>query len=75
MRLLILTRPAEFLACLPIETCTSYSPDFDQYLYNGRYRIQPQNIQVYGNGVSKASYIDWIVDYNQQLGHQTAQMH
>ena len=68
MRLLILTRPAEFFSLFADRDLYKYDVDFDQYLYNGRYRIQPQNIQVYGNGISKASYIDWIVDYNQQLG-------
>jgi hypothetical protein len=68
MRLLILTRPAEFFSLFADRDLYKYSAEFDQYLYNGRYRIQPQNIQVYGNGVSKASYINWIIDYNQQLG-------
>jgi hypothetical protein len=68
MRLLILTRPAEFFSLFADRDLYKYSTELDQYLYNGRYRIQPQNIQVYGNGTSKASYINWIVDYNQQLG-------
>ena len=68
MRLLVLTRPAEFFSLFADRDLYKYDAEFDQYLYNGRYRIQPQNIQVYGNGVSKASYINWIVDYNQQLG-------
>jgi hypothetical protein len=68
MRLLALTRPAEFFSLFADRDLYRYNTEFDQYLYNGRYRIQPQNIQVYGNGVSKASYINWIVDYNQQLG-------
>lgn len=68
MRLLVLTRPAEFFSLFADRDLYRYSAEFDQYLYNGRYRIQPQNIQVYGNGTSKASYIDWIVDYNQQSG-------
>ena len=68
MRLLILTRPAEFFSLFADRSLYKYSAELDQYLYNGRYRIQPQNIEVYGNGVSKASYINWIVDYNQQLG-------
>jgi len=68
MRLLLLTRPAEFFSLFADRDLYKYDADLDQYLYNGRYRIQPQNIQVYGNGVSKASYINWIVDYNQQLG-------
>ena len=67
MRLLVLTRPAEFFSLFADRDLYRYSAEFDQYLYNGRYRIQPQNIEVYGNGVSKASYINWIVDYNQQL--------
>jgi hypothetical protein len=67
MRLLVLTRPAEFFSLFADRDLYRYNAEFDQYLYNGRYRIQPQNIEVYGNGVSKASYIDWIVDYNQQL--------
>ena len=66
MRLLLLTRPAEFFSLFADRDLYRYSPEFDQYLYNGRYRIQPENIQVYGAGVSKASYINWIVDYNQQ---------
>ena len=68
MRLLILTRPAEFFSLFADRDLYRYNPEFDQYLYNGRYRIEPASIQVYGNGVSKASYINWIVDYNQQLG-------
>jgi len=68
MRLLSLTRPAEFFSLFADRDLYRYNADFDQYLYNGRYRIRPQDIQVYGNGNSKASYINWIVDYNQQLG-------
>ena len=68
MRLLVLTRPAEFFSLFADRDLYKYDAEFDQYLYNGRYRIQPQNIQIYGNGISKASYINWIIDYNQQLG-------
>lgn len=68
MRLLALTRPAEFFSLFVDRDLYRYNPAFDQYLYNNRYRINPSEIQIYGSGVSKASYIDWIVDYNQQLG-------
>ena len=68
MRLLALTRPAEFFSLFADRDLYRYNAEFDQYLYNGRYRINPGEIQVYGNGVSKASYINWIVDYNQLLG-------
>jgi hypothetical protein len=72
MRLLAITRPAEFFSLFADRDLYRYNAEFDQYLYNGRYRIQAQNIQVYGNGTSKASYINWIVDYNQQLGFNSA---
>jgi hypothetical protein len=48
-----------------------YDFELEQYLYNGRYRLDANGIEVYGNGVSKASYIDWIVDYNRQLGRNS----
>jgi len=67
MRLLILTRPAEFFSLFADRDLYKHSAEFDQYLYNGRYRLRPQDVQVVGNGVSKASYINWIVDYNQQF--------
>jgi hypothetical protein len=68
MRLLALTRPAEFFALFADRDLYRYNAELGQYLYNGRYRLDANGIQVYGNGVSKASYINWIVDYNQQLG-------
>jgi len=68
MRLLILTRPAEFFGLFADRDLYKFDTQFDQYLYNGRYRLRSQDIEIYGNGVSKASYINWIVDYNQQSG-------
>ena len=68
MRLLALTRPAKFFALFADRDLYKYNTDFDQYLYNNRYRLNARDIEVYGNGVSKASYINWIVDYNRQSG-------
>ena len=69
MRLLAVTRPAEFFSLFADRDLYKYSAEFDQYLYNGRYRINAgQLAPLYGSGTSKASYIDWIIDYNQQLG-------
>jgi len=68
MRLLALTRPAEFFSLFADRDLYRYDTDLGQYLYNDRYRLDANGIEVYGNGVSKASYINWIVDYNQQLG-------
>ena len=71
MRLLALTRPAEFFSLFADRDLYKFSAEFDQYLYNGRYRLDANGIEIYGNGVSKASYINWIVDYNQQLGRNS----
>jgi hypothetical protein len=71
MRLLILTKPAEFFALFADRDLYRYDFELEQYLYNGRYRLDANGIEVYGNGVSKASYIDWIVDYNRQLGRNS----
>ena len=78
MRLLALTRPAEFFSLFADRDLYRYDTDLEQYLYNGRYRLDANGVQVYGGHVntinktitpvSKASYINWIVDYNQQLG-------
>jgi len=70
MRLLALTRPAKFFALLVDRDLYRYQADFDQYLYNDRYRLDANGIEIYGNGISKASYINWIVDYNRQSGLQ-----
>ena len=71
MRLLALTRPAKFFALFADRDLYRYNEEFGQYLYNNRYRLDANNIVVYGDGVSKASYIDWIVDYNKVLGENS----
>ena len=83
MRLLALTRPAKFFSLFADRDLYKYSTEFEQYLYNTRYRLDAQGVQVYGGNVnvstgvvtpvSKASYINWIVDYNQQLGINSTQ--
>jgi hypothetical protein len=68
MRLLALTRPAKFFALFADRDLYRFNTDLNQYLYNNRYRLNARDIEVYGDGVSKASYINWIVDYNRQSG-------
>ena len=68
MRVLALTRPAKFYSLFADRDLYRYNEEFDQYLYQDRYRLNANNIQVYGDGTSKASYINWIVDYNRQSG-------
>ena len=73
MRLLALTKPAEFFALFADRDLYRFNNEFGQYLYNDRYRLDANGVQVYGNGVSKASYINWIVDYNKFLGRDSTQ--
>jgi len=68
MRMLALTRPAEFFSLFADRDLYRHDAELGQYLYNGRYRLDANGVEVYGNGVSKASYIDWIVDYNRVSG-------
>jgi hypothetical protein len=68
MRLLALTQPAKFFALFADRDLYKFNIELDQYVLNGRYRLDAKDIEVYGNGTSKASYIDWIVDYNRQSG-------
>ena len=68
MRVLALTRPAKFFALFADRDLYKFSSEFGQYLLDGRYRLDANGVQVYGDGVSKASYINWIVDYNRQTG-------
>jgi len=68
MRLYALTHPAEFFSLFADRDLYKFDTDYNQYLYNGRYRLDANGIEVYGDGTSKASFINWIVDYNQQTG-------
>ena len=64
----MLFRSAEFFSLFADRDLYKFDTDYNQYLYNGRYRLNANGIEIYGNGISKASYIDWIIDYNQQAG-------
>ena len=68
MRLLSLTRPAEFFSLFADRDLYKFDTEYQQYLYNQRYRLDANGVQIYGNGTSKASYINWIVDFNRQSG-------
>ncbi len=68
MRLYALTIPAKFYSLYADRDLYRYRAEFGQFLYNDRYRLDANGIQVYGNGTSKASFINWIVDYNRVTG-------
>lgn len=68
MRMLALTKPAQFFSLYADRDLYRYNTELGQYLLNDRYRLDASGVQIYGNGTSKASYINWIVDYKQQFG-------
>jgi len=69
MRLLALTKPAKFFSLFVDRDRYVYNNALLQYLWDGRYRLNATELTpLYGNGTSKASYLDWIIDYNRQLG-------
>ena len=67
-RLLALTKPAQYFSIFADRDLWKYNTEFNQYLYNNRFRIDPSVISVYGNGIIKNSYINFIVDYNRVTG-------
>lgn len=68
MRLLSLTKPAQFYNLCVDRDRYKFNAELNQYLYDDRYHLDPRTVQVYGNGTSKNSYINWIVDYVNQRG-------
>jgi len=54
-RLLALTMPAKYFSLYADVDLYKYNTDFNQYLYNDRYRIDASTVQVYGNGTAKHS--------------------
>jgi len=68
MRLEALLRPAEFYNLGADLDNYKYDAEFNQFLVNGRTHLIPSQIEIYGNGTAKTSYINWIVDYEKQLG-------
>ena len=67
-RLLALTMPAKYFSIFADVDLYKYNNDFNQYLYNNRYRIDASTVEVYGNGTAKHSFINFVVDYNRLTG-------
>ena len=68
MKLLAQTKPAQFFGLMADRDNFKYSSDLDQYVYNGRYRLTSDNIEIYGGGTIKHSYINWCVDFARRQG-------
>jgi hypothetical protein len=68
MRILALTKPADFFNLGVDVDIYKYNIEFNQYLVNDRTHLVPSDIKVYGSGTPVTSYINWIVDYEKQVG-------
>lgn len=73
IRLFALTKPAEFYNLAVDLDNYKYSPEFNQYLINNRSPLIINQIEIYGDGTAKTSYINWIVDYEKQFGVDATQ--
>jgi len=68
MRILALTKPAEFFNLGVDIDNYKYNEEFNQYLVNNRSHLVISDIEIYGSGIAKTSYINWIVDFEKQVG-------
>jgi hypothetical protein len=68
MRILALTKPAKFYNLAVNVDDYKYNVEFNQYLVNNRSHLKLSDIQIYGSGTASTSYINWIVDYEKQIG-------
>jgi hypothetical protein len=68
-RLLALTKPAKYFSYFTDRDAYRFDQELEQWVYNGRTRTD--GVEVYGNGVAKHSYLNWIVDYNKVIGKET----
>lgn len=68
MRIQALTKPAKFFNLGVDVDHYKYNAEFDQYLVNDRSHLTMADIEVYGNGKPVTSFINWIVDYEKQIG-------
>ena len=68
MKILALTKPAQFYNLGFDVDNYKYNSEFNQYLVNNRSHLVISDVAIYGNGTAKTSYVNWIVDYEKQVG-------
>lgn len=73
MRIFALMKPANFFNLGVDLDNYKYNAEFNQYLVNNRSHLVISDIEIYGSGTAKTSYINWIVDYEKQLGINATQ--
>jgi len=73
IKLFAMTKPAEFYNLAVDLDNYKYNAEFNQYLVNNRDHLIISDVEIYGDGIAKTSYINWIVDYEKQFGVDTTQ--
>lgn len=68
MKLLAKTKPAQFFSLMADRDRYKYSAELDQYVFDSRFRLTSNNIEIYGEGTIKHSYINWCVDFARRQG-------
>lgn len=63
MKILSLTKPAKFFNLFVDLDRYFYDEELKQYLYDNRDSLDPSDIELYGNGIAKHSYLNFVVDY------------
>jgi hypothetical protein len=73
MKIMALTKPAQFYNLGVDIDNYKYNEEFNQFLVNDRSHLVISDVEIYGNGTAKTSYINWIVDYEKQVGIDSTQ--
>ena len=73
MKLFALMKPANFFNLGVDLDNYKYNTEFNQYLVNDRSHLVISDVEIYGSGTAKTSYINWIVDYEKQIGVSATQ--
>ena len=73
MKLFALMKPANFFNLGVDLDNYKYNAEFNQYLVNNRSHLVISDVEIYGSGTAKTSYINWIVDYEKQQGINATQ--
>jgi hypothetical protein len=73
MKILALTKPANFYSLGVDVDNYKYNEEFNQFLVNDRSHLVISDVEIYGSGTAKTSYINWIVDYEKQVGIDSTQ--
>lgn len=68
MRIMALTKPANFYNLAVDLDNYKFNTEFNQYLVNDRSHLIISDIQIYGDGTAKTSYLNWVVDFEKQFG-------